>query len=418
MKISIISDMHLGVKWGSELQEDSFEQFEEAIKKSIEEKVDFILIPGDIFDVRLPKQEVWARALKSFQTHLLAEKTSAEFKGFVGEHEPVSEMALKGVPIVAIYGNHEIRGSHQVNPVQLLEKAGYLIYLHKNGVVFEKNNEKVAVQGLSAVAENEAKEVLEKWNPKPIEGAFNVFIFHQSTTEEIYDPDNTFMSLDDLPKGFDLYVDGHIHWRKWVPEKKFLIPGSTVITQMKEKEALQGKGFYLIETNPFKVDFVKLENQRPFYFKKIELIEADQLKANEEIAKFLNSIPKNTMKKPVVKIKLVGKMKEGLKGNQLSFNDFKQREDLLVFIDNEIESEELKKTIEKLRELHQNKRSVDEMGLDLVKELLKQTSYDSFNVSELIEPLADGDSSYLMNLIEKDLEKIRKSIEEKEVTFS
>jgi len=410
MKISVISDTHLGVKWGTELEEDSFNQFEEAVKKSIEEKVDLILIPGDIFDVRLPKQEVWARALKSFQKHLLAEKTNARLKNFIGEHENISKMTLQGIPIIAIYGNHEIRGSHQVNPVQLLEKAGYLIYLNKNGVVFEKNNEKIAVQGLSAVAENEVKEILKEWNPKPVEGAFNIFLFHQSTTEEIYDPDNTFLSLNDLPLGFDLYIDGHIHWRKWVPEKKFLIPGSTVITQMKQKEAEQGKGFYLINTSPFEVKFVKLDNQRPFYFKKIELIEANQLKLNDAINYFLNSIPES-VKKPLVKIKLKGKMEKGKKASQLSFNEFKKKENMIINIDNEIESEDLKKTIEKLREMHSNKKSVDEMGNDLIKELLKQTNYNSFNVSELIEPLADGNTSYLMNLIEKQLNEIRQEIE-------
>jgi len=53
------------------------------------------------------------------------------------------------------------------------------------------------------------------------------------------------------------------------------------------------------------------------------------------------------------------------------------------------------------------------MGFDLMKNLLKETNYNSFDASDLIEPLADGNTSYLMQLIEKDLEKIRKEVEEK-----
>jgi len=398
MKISIISDSHLGHKWGTELQEDSFEQFEEALQKSIEAKVDLILLPGDIFDTRTPKQEVWARSLKSFQKHLLADKNGIQLDSFIGEPKQLSKMVLQGIPIIAIHGTHERRGEHLINPVQLLEEAGYLIHLDKNGVIFS-NKGKVAIQGLSGVPEEDVKKTLEDWNPKPIENCFNLFVFHQSTKEEIYDRDNTFLSIDDMPPGFDLYIDGHIHWRNYIPEKKFLIPGSTVITQQKEKEAQQGKGFFILDTNPFKLDFVKLGSQRPFYFKTIESQNSNQLYINEQIRNYLQSIPK-TDKKPRIKIKLKGKMEQGKKASQLNFAEFKTREDMIISIDNEIESEDFKKAIQELRNMHQNKKSVDEMGMDLIKQLLAKTDYSGINVNEIIEPLADGDIDFVLKKIE------------------
>ena len=64
MKIAIISDMHFGYAWGKERGEESFTQGKEVIEKAVKEKVDFILLPGDIFDSRVPKQEIMERAMR------------------------------------------------------------------------------------------------------------------------------------------------------------------------------------------------------------------------------------------------------------------------------------------------------------------------------------------------------------------
>ncbi|EQD59621.1 metallophosphoesterase, partial [mine drainage metagenome] len=74
------------------------------------------------------------------------------------------------------------------------------------------------------------------------------FMLHQSIYE-ILPFDESFMHYDDLPKGFDLYVCGHIHSRvkATVNGKLFLIPGSTVLTQLKEGEQ-ERKGFILFDT--------------------------------------------------------------------------------------------------------------------------------------------------------------------------
>ena len=62
MKISIFSDCHCGYAFGEKRGEDPFLGLEEALKSSMD--CDLILMAGDIFDSRVPKQEVFARTAK------------------------------------------------------------------------------------------------------------------------------------------------------------------------------------------------------------------------------------------------------------------------------------------------------------------------------------------------------------------
>ncbi|MEW6222333.1 MAG: hypothetical protein AB1476_03290, partial [Candidatus Hadarchaeota archaeon] len=55
------------MKWGTPRKNDSFEQAKEAIEKAIEQGAQLILVLGDVFDERIPRQpEIWANALNIF----------------------------------------------------------------------------------------------------------------------------------------------------------------------------------------------------------------------------------------------------------------------------------------------------------------------------------------------------------------
>ena len=68
VKFAHLSDCHLGGWRQEELQNLNFETFREIIEKVIKEKVDFILIAGDLFDSAYPPIEI----LKNFSTINLA----------------------------------------------------------------------------------------------------------------------------------------------------------------------------------------------------------------------------------------------------------------------------------------------------------------------------------------------------------
>ena len=69
MRISFLSDFHLGFSQFSETEEDSYESAEEAMEKALDS--DLIVLVGDIFDSRLPKTKTWGRAMKILTKPLL-----------------------------------------------------------------------------------------------------------------------------------------------------------------------------------------------------------------------------------------------------------------------------------------------------------------------------------------------------------
>src|SRR3990172_2387443 len=248
MKISIFSDCHLGYKYGEERGEDSFNSLQEIINNSLD--ADLIVIAGDLFDARVPRQEIIAKAARIFsKPQEIPSRTKLIEIRNKEEHE-INTLALRGIPIVAINGNHDKRAKYLTNPVQVLEHAGLLIHLDKSTALFEIDGKTIAVHGMSYVHERYAKDALNEWNPKPIENAINILVLHQSISPYIFNPlEPPTIDIENLPQGFDLYVEGHIHWReiRELHGSKFLLAGSTTPTSVHRKEAEQPKAYYIYD---------------------------------------------------------------------------------------------------------------------------------------------------------------------------
>ena len=58
LKFAHLADCHLGGWRISELQELNSRAFEKAVECCIREKVDFVLITGDLFDTAMPSIEI------------------------------------------------------------------------------------------------------------------------------------------------------------------------------------------------------------------------------------------------------------------------------------------------------------------------------------------------------------------------
>ncbi len=432
MKIAVISDTHLGYGAGTEREKDAFKQAEEAMDKALERDIDLILLPGDIFDKKTPSPETWSRALKILKKPLL--KTKKEIK--IEEPEENEEKLSKSsVPVIAIHGTHERRSKGYVNPMEMLEDMGYLIHLHCDKTILKINGEKIAVHGMSGVPEEYAGEVLQNFNPEPVKNIPNIFMFHQSLEEYIYDSENTFLKIDDLPEGFDLYIDGHIHWQNVLDkEKTVMFPGSTVTTQMRKVEAEKEKGFYIIDTAPdknngeWKIEFISLEKRRPFEYIEMEL-EGEKSseiieKAREKLKKSLEEIKKETEsdEDPMIKLKLKGEIKE-TQALHIDRKEIKEGFDAIIEIDKDYEAEGLKNQIENLRKSQREKKSVRQKGMGKLKEMLGE-DYNSIDPERLINLLSDKDATEVVNEImdryeesevDKDQDKERvREVEERE----
>ncbi|MEM7822965.1 MAG: DNA repair exonuclease [Candidatus Aenigmatarchaeota archaeon] len=293
MRIAITADVHLGFGKGTERFEEPFLALKEFIEKSKE--CDAIIIAGDLFDLRTPDHDITTQAMELFIPALLAKKDKRIF-GIGKDVSKAPEYTLSGIPIILIHGTHERRSRGLVNPIQSLERAGFVLYLDRNGILIDGGKEKVAVQGLSTVPEGWAQSVMQEWGPQPIPGCFNILIFHQ-TLAGLF-PGIPGIDIADIPAGFDLYVCGHIHSRadKVINGKRLLIPGSLVATQLDE-DAESKRGFWILETNPFMLKFHAIENQRPIFFAKSE----------EEIKEILS---RGHKMKPLIKVDMPGREKE------------------------------------------------------------------------------------------------------------
>lgn len=302
MKLAILSDFHLGYE---RFREDAHKQAEEALEAA-SEAADVLLLPGDLFDVKTPRPDVLAEAINLFRN--LAKK---DWKARVEKVESASR-AYTDIPVVAIPGTHERRAKGAEDPVGLLALAGMLVDISDGFAIIKKGDERVAVYGMGGVSEEQFAGAIERLDPRPIDGCFNVFMFHQST-RELIPFDSSSACFDDLPKGFDLYVDGHIHNRveRKVHGKTLLIPGSTVLTQLKDSEQ-DGKGFYVFDTKTELYEFRKISSRR-FSVVKVDAGGKSPDELAQDIRRAIEGAVGEAGGKPIVRIELRGRLKAGFR---------------------------------------------------------------------------------------------------------
>ncbi len=395
MKIAVVSDMHIGYE---RFYDDAYEQAREALAKAAE-MADVIVLPGDVFDKRAPKPEVIAQALSLFrELNGIEWKTKVEwFKG--------QGRAFSSAPIVAISGTHERTAAGKENPLGLLALAGLLIDASESQVLLEKDGERVAVYGLGGLSEERVVEKLKELDPKPVDGAFNIFMLHQSIYE-ILPFDNSFMHYDDLPKGFDLYLCGHIHSRvkSTVHGKLFLIPGSTVLTQLKEGEQ-EKKGFILFDTQKYSYEFVEIES-RPFIVKRLEFKNASIAEIRKKCDEAIAECVERSKKKPIVKLYLEGTFELG-GSSELGLRALimKHAGDAILEMDTSgLKEPEIEKSIEGIRENSIDSIGIKDIGMQLLRSRLKELGFkDAINVGELFEILSDQKTSKKEKIIENAL---------------
>ena len=122
LKVAVLSDPHLGFGIGTERENDAFNNFEQALRAVIKEEPQphVILLCGDIFHDKIPRQEVLGKVIELFTKANKQLKTRPQILKRVkgGNTEIIKEFIP---PIIAIWGTHEKRHSESTNPVQILE---------------------------------------------------------------------------------------------------------------------------------------------------------------------------------------------------------------------------------------------------------------------------------------------------------
>jgi DNA repair exonuclease SbcCD nuclease subunit len=385
MKLAILSDFHLGYE---RFREDAYRQAAEALDEAAK-VADVLLMPGDLFDVRAPKPDVLAEAINLFRN-----LSRMNWKARVTSVEAANK-AYTDVPIIAIPGTHESRAQGSENPVTLLGLAGLLVDASDGRVVVEKDGEKLAVYGMGGIADDKFLEEIKKQSPKPCAGCFNVLMFHQSAFE-LLSVSSDFIRLDDLPGGFDLYLDGHIHNKveKKVHGKPLLIPGSTVLTQLKSLEQ-EDKGFYLYDTVEKNYRFIEIKS-RKFVMVKVDASGKSQAELVESIRKGIDNAVGNDGSKPIVRVEIEGKLNKGVRTIDLNLQSIAKsyRDAAMVEISKPgISGIEENDEINALREGSLENMSVKDYGLGVFLDKLKQSNYSlDMSPTDLFEMLSSETS--------------------------
>lgn len=234
MKIGIISDLHLGKRnYGIiELENDFYIQYHKNIQELIKNKVNTVIIAGDIFDTPKPS----ALAISQFQ-------------------EGIRQLNQKNINVLNIIGNHTmLQTPHHVPADELFTNEFDYQLLNENNKYIQDD---IAIVGLPYHNNNKLSELKEKIHKlaKEIKNyRLKILVLHQEF-QEYCGFSGAKLSIHDIPvQEFDIIICGHIHERKSTlidGTKTFYIqPGS--IERLNSSEAqdefYNGKGITIIDT--------------------------------------------------------------------------------------------------------------------------------------------------------------------------
>ncbi|MBL7002315.1 MAG: DNA repair exonuclease [Nitrosopumilus sp.] len=304
MLFAHLSDIHLGFQKHDALQKIEQQVFEKAIDECISSKVDFILIPGDLFHVNIPEMRVQKFAFAKFRA----------------VHDA-------GIPIYVVYGSHDFSPvSNSV--IDLLAEVGYITKVtratsHEDStislefLVDEKTGAKIT--GLSGLKVGKDREWYEKLDRDSLEAesGFKIFLFHGGISDMKTDTgmDGDLMPLSLLPKGFSYYAGGHMHkfnHQSFDGYSNVVYPGTPFAgyhADLEDNANGQKRGFVLVEFEDVvkSVEFVEIENTT------YEIIEvnADNRKAESINQELLEKTKDIDPAGKVVIIKVKGELTSG-----------------------------------------------------------------------------------------------------------
>ncbi len=321
MKVALLADLHLGFGYtqqsSSPTREDSFRNAAEALRLAAE-RADVILIAGDVFDRPRFGTDVFLRALDVFDE---PRKYPSPLR-IVGGTKRAG--IFYGTPVLAIRGNHDVAADLNRNMVQLLERAHRLIYLHRNTVVFEDDDgSRLAVTGVGWVPTKSYDRMIAFFSqavPPPVPGAYNILMIHEPLQNlDVHNRSEVLganagekpLPISALPRGYDLYLAGHIHrhLNRVIGGYHIVMPGSTVRTQFIDSEVVADRRFYVLDTASGSIEEVLIPSARKGRVVRVDVSGKSPAEvrdaASKKIAAALADLPQDPA--PYIKLVLEGK---------------------------------------------------------------------------------------------------------------
>ena len=299
-KFAHITDCHLGSWRNHNLRELNVQAFEKAIDVCVEEKVDFIIITGDFFDVNVPQLAPVKRAVDILKKALDA-----------------------GIMIYMIYGSHDFNIVN-VSMIDILHSASLFIkptdfVLHEGRIklkffVDPKTGAKITgISGRKMGLDKEVYQLLDR-NELEAEKGFKIFLMHTGVEEfmplNLNVPDA--IPFSEIPKGFSYYGGGHIHKkieRKLDDHSIVIYPGpifGSTFQDLEETAAGEKRGFYIIRFDNKLVSykFVELPTVE-IISRELSASALTSAQLDEKLKDFVSKLDANNK---IVLVKLKGKV--------------------------------------------------------------------------------------------------------------
>lgn len=353
VRIMISTDNHLGYLEKDPVRgDDSFRAFEEVLQIAKANKVDMVLLGGDLFHENKPSRRTVVRTMQILRRMCLGyDEVRLAVRSDVAEINYMNENIAVSLPVFIIHGNHDdptgAAGLDALSALDLLSEANLITYFGKietakkidvAPILLQKGVTKIALYGLGNVRDevlydtwarqrkvrwlvpdvdrdsgigsaqpterpeeaddedNEASDENEqpKFVPKNSGSAskwFNLFVLHQNRLTR---GSSRGITETLLPPWLDYVVWGHEH--DSIPDlllskPPIVQPGSTVGTSLSAGEAKQ-KHAILLEVNEgsMKHTPIPLRTVRNFLFEDIALSDQEGLDPlkPETVKKFLD----------------------------------------------------------------------------------------------------------------------------------
>lgn len=296
-----ISDVHLGGWKQPEMMDLNFQSFKMAIDICLKNKLDFVLIAGDLFDSAYPPIEI-------------LKETFAQFK----------RLSDAKLPCFIIAGSHDYSVSGKTF-LDVLEKAGFCKNVAKFETVGEGEDEKfilnpVIHEGIALYGYPGKKSGLEIPDLRKIQinespGMYKIFMLHTSLDKAIGGLPIDSISTSELPKA-DYYALGHLHID--FKHKDFVYPGPIFPNNFQELEDIQFGSFYIVDTEALtKLQKIELK------IKDVLALTIEVKDATTATQEITSEIEQHNVKDKILLLRILGEIENG-KPSDIKFQQIEE----------------------------------------------------------------------------------------------
>ena len=296
MKFAHLSDCHIGGWREPRLRDANTKSFIMAVEKCLSEKVDFVLISGDLFNTAVPGIDSLRMAV-----------------------EQLKKVKDAGIPVYFIAGSHDFSPSGKTM-LDVLEHAGLAVNVARGEELpdnriklhFTVDKSGAKITGMigkkggleTSYYHHLAKEHLEK------ELGFKIFMFHSALAElkPKYLEEMDAMAVSLMPAGFDYYAGGHVHVvdKQTIGRYKNIVyPGPIFPNNFSEVEKLKHGSFVIVDNG--NIQHIPLT----VYPTVCISVDADQKTPTEVESLVKQHLLKNDLTNALVTIRVSGCLKQG-----------------------------------------------------------------------------------------------------------